>query len=63
MFVACSAGEYSTQVEIFNLTERAQKFWRSDYVSESKLDGVRGKKQVWRPHVRTCGLSGANVLY
>jgi len=24
---------------------------------------ARGKKQVWRPNVRTWGLSGANVLY
>ena len=29
----------------------------------TRLDGVRGKKQVWRPHVRTWGLSEANVLY
>jgi len=27
------------------------------------LDGARGKKQVWRPHVWTWGLSEANVLY
>jgi len=29
----------------------------------TRLDGVRGKMQVWRPHVRTWGLSEANVLY
>ena len=29
----------------------------------TRLDGVRGKKQVWRPQVRTCGLSEANALY
>jgi len=28
-----------------------------------RLDGARGKKQVWRPHVRTWDLSEANVLY
>ena len=28
-----------------------------------RLDGSLGKKQVWRPHVRTWGLSEANVLY
>ena len=30
---------------------------------ETRLDGTRDKKQVWRPHVRTWGLSEANVLY
>ena len=29
----------------------------------TRLDGARGKKQVWRPHVRTWGLSEANVLH
>jgi len=28
-----------------------------------RSDGARGKKQVWRPHVRTWGLSEANTLY
>ena len=28
-----------------------------------KLDGARSKKQVWRPDVRTWGLSEANVLH
>jgi len=28
-----------------------------------KLDGARDKKQVWRPYVRTWGLSEANVLH
>ena len=28
----------------------------------ARLDGAQGKKQVWRPHVRTWGLSEANVL-
>jgi len=27
------------------------------------LDGAWGKKQVWRPQVRTWGLSEANVLW
>ena len=29
----------------------------------TKLDGARGKKQVWRPYVWTWGLSEANALY
>jgi len=29
----------------------------------TKVDGARGKKQVWRPYVRTWGLSEANVLH
>ena len=29
----------------------------------TRLDGARGKKQVWRPHVHIWGLSEANVLY
>ena len=29
----------------------------------TRSDGALGKKQVWRPHVRTWGLSEANVLY
>ena len=29
----------------------------------TRLDGARGKKQVWRRHVRNWGLSEANVLY
>jgi len=29
----------------------------------SRLDGPRGKKQVWRPHVRNEVLWGANVLH
>jgi len=29
----------------------------------TRLDGARGKKQVWRPHFRTWGLPEANVLY
>jgi len=28
----------------------------------TRLDGARGKKQVWRTHVRTWGLSEANLL-
>ena len=29
----------------------------------TRLDGARGKKQVWRPHVRSWGLLEANVLH
>jgi len=31
--------------------------------SVTRLDGARGKKQIWRPHVRTWGLSEAIVLH
>jgi len=31
--------------------------------SVTRLDGTRGKKQVWQSYLRTCGLSEANVLY
>ena len=30
---------------------------------ETRLDDAWDKKQVWRPHARTWGLSEANVLY
>jgi len=29
----------------------------------TRLDGVRGKKQVWRPHIRIGGLWDADALY
>ena len=29
----------------------------------TRLDGAWGKKQIWRTHVRTTGLSKANVLF
>ena len=29
----------------------------------TRLDGVCGKKQVWRPHVRAWGLTKANLLF
>jgi len=29
----------------------------------TRLDGAQGEKQLWRSHVRTWGLSEANVLY
>jgi len=40
-------------------------FFVARYTSRgvTRLDGARGKKQVWRPRVRTYGLSEANVLY
>jgi len=39
-------------------------FWldNRDVQGVTRLDGAWGKKQVWRPHVRTWGLSEANVL-
>ena len=52
-------------------TTRFLGMWLVDSSHESavasrgvtKLDGVRGKKQLWRPHVRTWGLSEANLLH
>jgi len=29
----------------------------------TRLDGARGNKQVWRPHVRNWGFAETNVLY
>jgi len=29
----------------------------------TRLDGARGRKQVWRPHVRTWDVSEVNVVY
>jgi len=29
----------------------------------TRLDGARGKKQVWHPHVQTWGFSEENLLY
>jgi len=29
----------------------------------TRLDGVRGKKQVWRPHVRTWDILQVNIVY
>jgi len=38
--------------------------WRSHGPSGvTRLDGDRGKKQVWRPHVTTWSVSQAKVLY
>jgi len=34
-----------------------------DFYAGARLDGARGKKQVWRPYVRTWGISEANLLY
>jgi len=35
----------------------------SDRRGVTTLDGARGKKQIWRPRVRTWGLPEANLLY
>jgi len=32
--------------------DNAEEYWIAVRVS-TKLDGARGKKQVWRPYVRT----------
>ena len=40
----------------------AEDYWIT-VRSSTKLDGARGKKQVWHPRVRTWGLLAANVLH
>ena len=42
--------------------DNAKEYWIS-FKSVKRLDGARGKKQTWRPRVRTWGLSEANVLH
>ena len=42
--------------------DNAEEYWITAR-GITRLDGARGKKQVWRPHVRTWGLSEANVLH
>ena len=41
--------------------DNAEQYWITAR-GATKLDGVRGKKQVWRPYVRTWGLPKANLL-
>ena len=52
-----------TEGNIYAENPLANRFWTGRVGGVPRLDGARGKKQVWRPHVRTCGLSEANVLY
>jgi len=42
--------------------DNAEEYWITARCV-TRLDGARGKKQVWRPHVQTWGLSEANVLH
>jgi len=42
--------------------ENAEEYWLTAR-GVTRSDGARGKKQVWRPHARTWGLSEANVLH
>jgi len=42
--------------------ENAEEYWIT-VRGATKLDGARDKKQVWRPYVRTWGLSEANALH
>ena len=44
-------------------TFRTQSYLRIPFRGVTSLDGARGKKQVWCPHVRTWGFLEANVLY
>ena len=39
------------------------RFSESELSGVARLDGARGKKQVWRPHVRTWGLSEEDIQY
>jgi len=47
---------------LFNIA-RIRIFVTQEQGRIPRLDGVRGKKHVCRPHVRTSGFSEANVLY
>jgi len=42
--------------------DNAEDYWITA-TAVTRLDGARDKKQVWRPHFRTWGLSEANVLH
>jgi len=42
--------------------ENAEEYWITAR-GITGSDGARGKKHVWHPHVRTWGLSEANVLH
>ena len=42
--------------------DNAEEYWVTAR-GATRLDGARGKKQVWRPYVRTWGLSEANVVH
>jgi len=46
----------------FIYMDNAEEYWIT-VRGATTLDGSRDKKQVWRPHVRTWGLSEANVLH
>ena len=46
----------------FICMDNAEEYWITARCV-TRSDGARGKKQVWRPHVRTWGLSEANVLH
>jgi len=50
----------STRVTFFY---RITRFKTSHNQGVTRLDGARGKKQVWCPRVRNRGFSEANVLY
>jgi len=64
------------QIEAASSCKQSSKIWQSrniyfnflsaegiDTRGVTRLDGARGKKQVWRPRGRTWGLWEANVLY
>jgi len=42
--------------------DNAERYWITAR-GVTRLDGARGKKQLWCPHVRTWGLSEAKVLH
>ena len=46
-----------------HLETKAANVWDLVHRGVTRLNGARDKKQVWRPHDRTRGLSEANVLY
>jgi len=46
----------------FRLCSVSYSFRGGLYRGATRVDGARNEKQVWRPHVRTWGLSEASVL-
>jgi len=65
---ACKLQEMTMEINSsynFLSLRRAARFTHATPVTRgvTRLDGARGKKQVWRPHVRTWGFFEANVLY
>ena len=53
----------SSNVHASRITPAFRRFHTLGPRGIPRLDGVRGKKEVWRHHFRIWGLLGANVLF